>query len=57
VVPNKNTTKMLPRKGRRSGKERRGRQQPLYISARIQTTTATTIISMATPNINVGICI
>jgi hypothetical protein len=41
VVLNIKTAKMLPRRGRRSGKEKKRRQQPLYISARIQTTTAT----------------
>jgi hypothetical protein len=54
VVPNRKTTKMLPRRGRRSGKERTRRQQPLHISARIQTTTATIVISMVTLKISVG---
>jgi hypothetical protein len=30
VVPSRNTTKMLPRRERRSGKERTRRQQPLH---------------------------
>jgi hypothetical protein len=54
VVPNRKTTKMLPRRGRRSGKERTRRQQPLHISARIQTTTTTIVILMVTPKISVG---
>jgi hypothetical protein len=54
VVPNKNTTKILPRRERRSGKEMKIIQQPLHISARIQTTTATIVISMVKIKINVG---
>jgi hypothetical protein len=48
VVLNRKTTKMLPRRGRRSGKEKTRRQQPLHINARIQTTTATIAILMVT---------
>jgi predicted sulfurtransferase len=48
VVPRRKTTKMLPRRERRSGKERTRRQQPLHISARIQTTIVTIVISMVT---------
>jgi hypothetical protein len=44
---------MLPRKGR-SGNERTRRQQQLHINARIETTTATIVISMVTPKISVG---
>jgi hypothetical protein len=48
VVPSRKTTKMLPRRERRSGKERTRRQQPLHINARIQTTTVTIVILMVT---------
>jgi hypothetical protein len=54
VDPNKKTTEVLPRRGRISGKERIRRKQPLHIRARTQTTTATIVISMFTPNISVG---
>jgi hypothetical protein len=54
VVPNKNTSKMLPRRERMRGKERTGRQQPLYISERIQMIIATILISIGTLNVSVG---
>jgi hypothetical protein len=38
VVPSIKTTKMLPRRERRNGKERKRRQYPLHIRVRIQTT-------------------
>jgi len=54
MVPNRKTTNMLPRRRRRSGKERRSKKQTLHIGARIQTTTATSVISMVTLEIRVG---
>jgi hypothetical protein len=49
VVPSKKTTNMLPRKERRTRKERKRRQQPLHISARIP---KTIVISMLMPKIS-----
>jgi hypothetical protein len=45
---------MIPKRGRRSEKERTRRKQPLYTNARIQTTTVTIVISMAPLSISVG---
>jgi hypothetical protein len=45
---------MIPRRGRRSGKEKTRKPQLLHISARIQTTISTIVILMITLKINVG---
>jgi hypothetical protein len=50
-------TKMIPSRGRRSGKENTRRWKPLQISERIQTTTTTIKILMVKPKISVGIYI
>jgi hypothetical protein len=54
MVPSRKTTKALPRRERRSGKERIRRQQPLHINARIQATIVTIVISMVILKISVG---
>jgi hypothetical protein len=54
MVLNRNTTKIIPRRGRISGKEKTRKGQPLHISASIQITTTTIVILMVTPNIRVG---
>jgi hypothetical protein len=45
---------MILRKGRRNGKEKTRKLHLLHISAMIQTTIATIVISIFTPMISVG---
>jgi hypothetical protein len=54
IFLSRNTTRMFPRRGRRSGKENKRIQKPLHISARIQTTKTTIAILMVTLKISFG---
>jgi hypothetical protein len=54
VVPNRKSTKTLPRRGRRSGKGKTRRQQPPHINERIQVTIVIIGISMVTVKKSVG---
>ena len=48
VVQNRKSVKMLPRRGRRNGREKRRRLHPQHISARIQKSIVTTTTLMDT---------
>jgi hypothetical protein len=54
VVPNKKSTKMLPKRERRSGKGKTGKQYLVHISARIQVTTIIIEILLVTLKKGVG---
>jgi len=53
VVPNRKTTKMIPRRETISGKERK-KKKPLHISLSIQTTTIIIVVLTAALKIGVG---